>query len=131
MSYRYSTTRTPDGYRAFPIPLSNERFIFGSGRIAQACQRLPGLAIPLRRRRPHEPSSRPPCRPSPRAVEASWHDGRIRNGSASSGGKDREARRALPSFNDTILHFTHAYNIPGIYIPGIYMFCFNHPCFSG
>ena len=31
--------------------------------------------IPLRRRRPHDPASTPPCRPSPGAVEAGGHGG--------------------------------------------------------
>ena len=52
------------------------------------------FGIPLRRRRPHEPSSRPP---SPGAVEAGGHGGgrSKRNWSTSRRQKDLEARKAL------------------------------------
>ena len=67
----------------------------------------------LRLRRPHKASSRPPCRPSPGAVEAGEHGG----GRSKRKGPPRVEKRAtkrgerqfFPYFNDTISHFIHKY----------------------
>ena len=67
------------------------------------------FSIPLRRSRPHEPSSRPPCRPSPRAVAAGGHCAGRSKRKCAPRVEDKAAKRGErsfpPSFNDTILHF--------------------------
>ena len=64
--------------------------------------------IPLRRCRPHEPSSRPPCRPTLVAVEAGGRGGARseRKGSprVEKRAPERGARSFFPSFNDMVLH---------------------------
>ena len=77
MNDRYGTYHTVVGHRIYTI------VFFGmSVSYSKTAAHVPTFnlfRIPLRRRRPHEPSSRPPFRPSPGAVEAGGHvDRRIK-----------------------------------------------------
>ena len=69
--------------------------------------------IPLRPRRPHEPSGRPPCRPSPGAVEAGWHSRGISKRKGPPRVEKRAAKRGehsdFHSFNDMILNLLHVF----------------------
>ena len=58
------------------------------------------FCIPLRRRRPHEPSSRPPCRPSPGAVET-----------GGTGAATRGLSSDFHSLKDTILDLLHIFTL--------------------
>ena len=68
--------------------------------------------IPLRRRLPHEPSSRPPCRPSPGAVEAGGHGGARNKRKGKPQVEKRAAKRGERSESyscDTILDMLHIF----------------------
>ena len=68
--------------------------------------------IPLRRRLPHEPSSRPPCRPSPGAVEAGGHGGGRNKRKGKPQVEKRAAKRGERSESyscDTILDMLHIF----------------------
>ena len=69
--------------------------------------------ITLRRRQPHEPSSKPSCRPSRGAVEAGGHGGRRSKRKGPPRVEKRATKRGerqfFPYFNDTISHFIHKY----------------------
>ena len=65
------------------------------------------IGITLRRRRPHESSSRPPCRPFPGAVEAGGHGGKRSKRKGPRRVEKKAPKRAehsdFYSFNDKIL----------------------------
>ena len=69
--------------------------------------------ITLRRRQPHEPSSKPSCRPSRGAVEAGGHGGRRSKRKGPPRVEKRAAKRRersfFHSFNDTILDFMYIF----------------------
>ena len=69
------------------------------------------IGITLRRRRPHESSSRPPCRPFPGAVEAGGHGGKRSKRKGPRRVEKKAPKRAehsdFYSFNDTIMDLLH------------------------
>ena len=108
-SYRLSYTRSKFCHTAHRLRMSVS--YPEAGAYVPTLYRL--RVISLRRRRRHEPSSRPPCRPSPGAVETGGHGGGRSKRKGLPPLEKRAAKRGehsdFHSFNDTILDLLHIF----------------------